>query len=105
MPTINDQYVSQMVFDNSQFEKATRLSMQTLDELKANLDSTESTKAFKGLDNVAKNVDLSVLENGLNKINSRFTIIGKTIDKVKDKIANSLIGIGRKGIKSFWGHS
>lgn len=101
MPTINDQYVSQMVFDNSQFEKATHQSMQTLDELKAKLDSTESTKAFKGLDNVAKNVDLSVLEKGLNEINSRFTIIGKTIDKVKDKIANSLIGIGRKGIKSF----
>jgi len=78
-----DERVVQMKFDNTDFEQKTKKTFSILDKLHEKL-------SFKDVvDNDAMN---SIADNVQKVADKAYTIIDRTIDKIKDNIANKLVG-------------
>lgn len=75
-----------MQFDNGQFEKNVSESMSTLDKLKEKLN-------FKGVADSSEE-ELKRAANATERLAEKFenlhTVIGKTVDKIKDDLANAI---------------
>lgn len=71
-----DTNVVQLKFDNKQFERGCRESMETLEKLKKKIDETGSGEALDGLGRSAKNIDLSNLAASVDIVNKRFSALG-----------------------------
>lgn len=76
MPGVLDENVVVLKFDNSDFEKNTKQSMETLEQMKQSFRDSESAEQFDKIGKAAKNVDLSGLEAGVEKLNKRFSTFG-----------------------------
>lgn len=77
-----DERVVQMKFDATDFDQNTKKTMSTLDKLREKL-------SFKDVvDNNAMN---SIADNVQKVADKAYTIVDRTIDKIKDNIANKLV--------------
>lgn len=77
-----DERVVQMKFDATDFDQNTKKTMSTLDKLREKL-------SFKDVvDNDAMN---SIADNVQKVADKAYTIVDRTIDKIKDNIANKLV--------------
>ena len=77
-----DERVVQMKFDATDFDQNTKKTMSTLDKLRDKL-------SFKDVvDNDAMN---SIADNVQKVADKAYTIVDRTIDKIKDNIANKLV--------------
>lgn len=79
--TIDDRIVS-MKFDNSNFEKNAKESLETLEKLKTAVDSAESAKGLEHLGDAVNRIDFSGMSSAIEKISDRFStfgIVGATI--------------------------
>lgn len=63
-------------FDNSDFEKNTKQSMQTLGELDNKLKNTGSGEPLKALSGKVKSFNMDSMANAIDKVNSRFSNMG-----------------------------
>ena len=75
MSNVLDENVVILRFDNSDFEKNTQQSMNTLDKLKNSLNKN----AGESLDNLGKSAsrfNLDALGRSIDTINSRFSLMG-----------------------------
>jgi len=92
-----DERVVEMRFDNQNFEKNVSTSMSTLEKLKAALKLDGAAKGFDSLSastkSLANSGAISSIVNGIEQINSRYSILGKVVNNVKDEIAGSLTTI------------
>ena len=71
-----DENVVILRFDNSDFEKNTKQSMDTLDKLKASMGDNAPKESLKGLGKVAGSFNLDNLSRSIDTINSRFSTMG-----------------------------
>ena len=77
-----DERVVQMKFDASDFDQNTKKTMSTLDKLREKL-------SFK---DVVDNDAMNSIANNVQKVADKaYTIVDRTIDKIKDNIANKLV--------------
>lgn len=76
MPGVLDENVVILKFDNSDFEKNTKQSMETLQQMKQSFKDSDSGEQLEKLGKAAKNVDLSGLEQGVERLNKRFSLFG-----------------------------
>ena len=77
MPGVLDENVVILKFDNSDFEKNTKQSMETLQQMKQSFKDSDSGEQLEKLGKAAKNVDLSGLEQGVERLNQRFSLFGQ----------------------------
>lgn len=77
MPGVLDENVVILKFDNSDFEKNTKQSMETLQQMKQSFKDSDSGEQLEKLGKAAKNVDLSGLEAGVERLNQRFSVFGQ----------------------------
>lgn len=91
-----EQKIVEMKFDNSDFEQKVAQSLVTLGKLK---ESTKLEDAGKGLDNLsksAKNLDLSHIADGIDKLNARFSNLGIVGMTVMQNLTNAAMNLGNQ---------
>ena len=80
-----DYKVVEMQFNNQDFEKNAKKSMETIDELKKSLDFSESAKGFEAIDDAANSVKLDGIQKALDELNNKFSSLGIVwINIIKD---------------------
>jgi len=91
-----DQHVVEMVFDNDKFEQNARTTMSTLDKLKEKLGFGDASDGFDKLDDAANRVDLTHLEDSVDKVSSRFSSLGVIGMTALQNIANKAVQLGEQ---------
>lgn len=100
MSTSIDNKVVEMRFDNKQFESATAQTMSTLDKLKQKLNFGDSAKSLDGLNNAAKNVNMSGLSGAVETVRMRFSALQVMGVTALANITNSAVNAGKTLLKS-----
>lgn len=97
-----DEHVVKMTFDNKQFEKNARQSLDTVEKLKSSMNFEATVKGLDKLeDGVSKaNKSLSSLDESVDKIKDRFSNLGIIGITALQNITNSAINLGKQMIKS-----
>jgi len=104
-----DENVVILRFDNSDFEKNTKQSMESLDKLKNSLNE-DAGESLKGLSNAANSVNLSGLGKSIDTINSRFSTMGivgmsainKLTSSMMSSVSNIVKAIPKQMIQGGW---
>lgn len=92
---IDDKVVS-LEFDNSKFEEPAKQSMSTLDKLKASFNFKGVSNGFDALNRAIRNVTFRPLENGIDTVYAKFTMMERFTIQLYDRMANSIINTGKK---------
>lgn len=98
MPSI-DERVVQMEFDNKQFEKGVAQSLKSLDALKKGLDLDKSASSLANLEKIANGLDLTGIAEGVEKIASKFTFMGRIGIRIMDRLSDSIVNAGERFLK------
>lgn len=88
--------VVQMRFDNKNFEKNVKESMDSVDKLKDKLNFDTETKSFQKLEENAKKVNFNPLIYGLEKVKASFSMLDTFSFTIYQRLSNRLIDIGHK---------
>ena len=92
-----DENVVILRFDNSDFEKNTKQSMDTLEKLKKSANDS-SGKSLKGIENAANSINLSGLNKSIDTINKRFSLFGISGMAVINRLTNTAVTSAAKMI-------
>lgn len=95
-----DERVVQMQFDNAQFERGTRQTMNTLEKLKQSLQFTGVEKGFERISSASQKVDFSGMANALESIESKFSAVNVIAVAALTNITNKAIATGEQLIKA-----
>ena len=95
-----DERVVEMRFDNAQFEKNTRQSIETLNKLNESLKLEGAEKSFEKIDDAAAKVDFDRMENALENLNSKFSAVEVIGVTALMRITNQAIDTGERLVKS-----
>ena len=96
MPGVLDENVVILKFDNSDFEKNTKQSMETLEQMKQSFKDSSSGEELTKLGKAAKNVDLSGLEAGVERLNRRFSLFGTIGTQAINNLTNYAMGSAKR---------
>lgn len=86
-----DERVVQMKFDNKNFEDNVKVSMGTLDKLKAALNFNNAKESVKTLNEATKSVDFSKMADSIDTISDRFSALGIVGMTVLQNLTNKAI--------------
>ncbi len=86
-----DERIVEMKFNNKDFEKGVSASMQTITNLKNGLDFKGSVKAIGDLSSAFKQFTVGKVEESVDKLNSKFSLLGITAFSVLNKLASATI--------------
>lgn len=100
MSTTIDEKVVEMRFDNRDFEKNVKTSMNTLNGLKKSLDFDESAKSFSKLERASKKAKFDVLSSAVTEVKNRFSALGVIGVTALANITNSAVNAGKQIVKS-----
>ena len=95
-----DERVVEMRFDNAQFEKNTRQSIETLNKLNESLKLEGAEKSFEKIDDAAAKVDFDRMESALENLNSKFSAVEVIGVTALMRITNQAIDTGERLVKS-----
>ncbi len=95
-----DERVVEMRFDNAQFEKNTRQSIKTLNELNESLKLEGAEKSFEKIDDAAAKVDFDRMQSALDSLNSKFSAVEVMGVTALMRITNQAIDTGERLVKS-----
>ena len=95
-----DERVVEMRFDNAQFEKNTRQSIETLNKLNESLKLEGAEKSFEKIDDAAAKVDFDRMESSLENLNSKFSAVEVIGVTALMRITNQAIDTGERLVKS-----
>ena len=84
-----DQRVVEMQFDNGQFERNVKTSMNTLDRLKQSLNMNGATKGLENVQQASKNIDFSRMASGVESLQNRFSTLGIVGMRVIENLTDS----------------
>ena len=84
-----DQRVVEMQFDNGQFERNVKTSMNTLDQLKQSLNMNGATKGLENVQQASKNIDFSRMAAGVESLQNRFSTLGIVGMRVIENLTDS----------------
>ena len=96
-----DTRVVEMQFDNKDFEKNVKTSMDSLEQLKKSLDLEGAAKGFTEIDKAAKNVDLSSMAASLDTVSKRFSTMGIVGTTILQRITNAAINAAKRIASNF----
>ena len=89
-----DNRIVQMQFDNKRFESNAKQSMSTLDKLKEKLNFSKESKELKQFQNEANSFSLGHMENTLDKIGDKFSLLGVMGMNAMNRIADAALNAG-----------
>ena len=69
-----DTRIVEMQFDNKEFEKNAKTSMETLAELKKSLNFDESVKSLQELEKATDSVSFDDIKNSLDSLTKQFSV-------------------------------
>ena len=95
-----DERVVEMRFDNAQFERNTRQSIKTLNELNESLKLEGAEKGFEKIDDAAAKVDFDRMQSALDSLNSKFSTVEVMGVTALVHITNEAIDTGERLVKS-----
>ena len=101
MPREVDDRVVRMQFDNAQFERETKRSLNTIDRLKSSLNFDRASDSLNGLSTAASKLDLSPVSDGVDTISMRFRTLDIVAATVISNITNKVVGLGKQMISAF----
>ena len=90
-----DERIVEMQFDNQQFEKNANQSIGTLDKLKQSLNLDGAAKGFDELDQKARAIDFSPVQEGIAAIGEKFSFMGVLGFTAMQRISNALLDMGQ----------
>ena len=89
-----DERVVDMRFNNQQFEKNIKESMNSLDKFKKSLNLSGAAQGLENIGNAAKNVSFSAIQSGIEALEHRFSTFGivgmRIIQNLTDSAMNML---------------
>ena len=91
-----DNRIVQMQFDNAQFEKGAKQSLNTLDRIKKSLDFSKTADSFSNVDKAINNIDLSGISTGIAELQNRFSTWGIVGMQVISELTSAAINMGKK---------
>ena len=100
MSTSVDQRIVEMQFDNGQFERGAKQSIETLDKLDKSLDLRESAKNLTALSDAGKNFSLDGVASGIEVVQQKFTALEIMGITALQRITNQAITTGENLVKS-----
>lgn len=95
-----DERVVQMQFDNAQFERGTRQTMDTLEKLKQSLQFKGVEKGFERISSASQKVDFSEMTKALESIESKFSAVNVIAVTALTSITNKAIATGERLVKA-----
>ena len=95
-----DQRVVEMQFNNADFEKNTRKSIQSIDRLMEKLQFKGAEKGFEKLDAAAEKVDFDTMARSLDGLESKFSALNIIATTALVNITNKVVDAGEKMVKS-----
>lgn len=95
-----DERVVEMRFDNAQFERNTRQSIKTLNELNESLKLEGAEKSFEKIEDASAKVDFDKMQSALESLNSKFSAVEVMGVTALMHITNQAIDTGEKLVKS-----
>ncbi len=90
-----DEKVVSLQFENEAFEKKADASVKTLEKLQKSMDFKDAAKGFGEIDKSAKNVDMSVLANGVQTVEAKFSAMSVVAITALTRITNAAITAGK----------
>lgn len=96
-----DTRVVEMQFDNKDFEKNVKTSIDSLEQLKKSLDLEGAAKGFTEIDKAAKNIDLSSMAASLDTVSKRFSTMGIVGTTILQRITNAAINAAKRIASNF----
>lgn len=100
MPTVEEERIVRMQFDNKVFEERIRDTIESLGKLKESLKFKKSSEGIDELNRAAKNVNLGTIQASVDAVSSRFTALGITATTVMANIATDAYQTGKKIVSS-----
>ena len=100
MSNVIDSKVVEMKFDNQQFEQNVQTSLSTLDRLKAALSFKDSSKAFSGISEAAKNINFSGITDGVEAVSVKMNALDVIAKRTFERITDYAITTGANLVKS-----
>ena len=97
--TIEEKIVS-MKFDNASFEKNIKTSLNTLNNLKENLDMKGAAKGLEGISTAAKNVNLNGIGDAVETIKMKFSALEVMAVTALANITNSALNAGKRMVSA-----
>ena len=88
MSKVVENQIVQMQFDNKEFEKNVNASMKSLDTFKGKMDFSDSSKSFEELEKTSKAINFDKLNAAIDGVGDHFSLLGRTVYKVTDQIAD-----------------
>ena len=98
--TVDERVVS-MQFDNQQFEKNVKTSIDTINKLNKSLDLKGASKGLNEVNAAAKRVDMSGLSNNVETVRTRFSSLQVMAVTALANIANSAVNTGKRIVSAF----
>ena len=95
-----DERVVEMRFDNAQFERNTRQSIKTLNELNESLKLEGAEKSFEKIKDASAKVDFDKMQSALESLNSKFSAVEVMGVTALMRITNQAMDTGEKLVKS-----
>lgn len=95
-----DQRVVEMQFDNKDFEKNVKTSLNTLDKLKNSLKLEDSAKGLEELSKAGKSFTLDNIADSCDKIADRFSTMGIIGMRVLENLTDSAMSFATNFVKS-----
>lgn len=96
MSRVVDSYVTEMRFDNKQFESNVKTSMSTLDKLKQSLNLKGASKGLENISSAAKRFDMSGMGSAVESVHVRFSALEVMAVTALANITNSAVNTGRR---------
>lgn len=96
-----DDRVVQMQFDNAQFERETKRSLNTIERLKASLNFDKAGESLSGLTTIASKLDLTPVSDGVDTISMRFKALDVVAATVISNITSRAVGLGKALVSAF----
>lgn len=97
--TIEERIVG-MEFDNSNFEKNVKTSLNTIDKLKSSLNFSDATKSLENLERTSSSFSMSPMGKVVDSIKEKFSAFEVVGITALANITNSAINTGKQLIKS-----
>lgn len=95
-----DQRVVELQFNNTNFEKNTKKSMDSIDRMMEKLQFKGAEKGFEKLDAAAEKVDFATMNRSLDTLQEKFSALDIMAATVLVNITNKAVNAGEKLVKS-----
>lgn len=95
-----DDRIVRMQFDNAQFERATAITMATLDKLKSKLTFKEEAKELTNLEKMGNNVSFDGMSSAVDTVSSKFSALSVIGITALANITNKAVNAGERIAKA-----